>query len=133
VSPQFHVVYDDYFTTTKCLQTNTLPHNWSHLLETASEKYVDDDFDPAPFTDTSVFQQPTEQTLLLSQRENNIQSSLQREDASLPSLQREESTQSAPVNWNPDHLYATHFRQKFQASNCLLDPEIATPFDDNLY
>ncbi len=47
VSPQFHVVYDDYFTTTKCLQTNTLPSNWTTLLETSHNKYVDDNFDPS--------------------------------------------------------------------------------------
>jgi hypothetical protein len=54
VSPQFHVVYDDNFTTTKCLETNVLPSNWP-LLETSSHKYFDADFDSVRFTDTTYY------------------------------------------------------------------------------
>jgi hypothetical protein len=43
VSPQFHVVYDDKFTTTQCLHTNILPTNWSTPLSTSSSKYIPDD------------------------------------------------------------------------------------------
>lgn len=43
VSPQFHVVYDDKFTTTQCLHTNNLPTNWSTPLSTSSSKYIPDD------------------------------------------------------------------------------------------
>jgi hypothetical protein len=55
VSPQFHVVYDDNFTTTKCLETNVLPSNWPILLETSSHKYFDADFDSVRFTDTTYY------------------------------------------------------------------------------
>jgi hypothetical protein len=53
VSPQFHVVYNDHFTTTTCLAMNTLPENWKHLLATSSTNYVDDDFDPQKFSTSS--------------------------------------------------------------------------------
>ena len=33
VSPQYHVVYDDHFTTTWSLKTNILPPNWSELFK----------------------------------------------------------------------------------------------------
>jgi len=33
VSPQYHVVYDDHFTTTQCLQTNVLPPHWNELFK----------------------------------------------------------------------------------------------------
>jgi hypothetical protein len=55
VSPQFHVVYDDSFTTTTCLADNKLPTNWNDLLTTSSEKFVDETFNPTIFSDTSWF------------------------------------------------------------------------------
>jgi len=42
VSPQFHVVYDDQFTTTQCLRTNTLPANWDDLFKFKSVNSLSD-------------------------------------------------------------------------------------------
>ncbi len=53
ISPQFHVVYDDYFTTTKCLHGNIFPTNWPTLLSTLTTKYVDDTFDSTSFLDST--------------------------------------------------------------------------------
>ena len=36
VSPQYHVVFDDDFTTTKSLKTDTLPTNWKVLFPSLS-------------------------------------------------------------------------------------------------
>jgi hypothetical protein len=44
VSPQFHVVFNDQFTTTDSLHTNKVPTNWPSLLSTSSTSYVDKDF-----------------------------------------------------------------------------------------
>ena len=33
VSPQFHVVFDDAFISTKCLRSNQIPTNWSDLFK----------------------------------------------------------------------------------------------------
>ncbi len=36
VSPQFHVVYDDDFTTVPYLRTTTVPPHWAELVRTSS-------------------------------------------------------------------------------------------------
>ena len=40
VSPQYHIIYDDQFMTTSCLQTNTLPTHWNELFKQQSENYL---------------------------------------------------------------------------------------------
>jgi hypothetical protein len=55
ISPQYHVVFDDSFTTTLCLNSNTLPSNWPVLLESSQAKFVDDNFSLDPFIDPSCF------------------------------------------------------------------------------
>jgi hypothetical protein len=42
VSPQFHVVYDDHFSTTQSFETNTLPPNWIHLFQERSDNVLAD-------------------------------------------------------------------------------------------
>jgi len=42
VSPQYHVVFDDHFTTTQCLATNVLPANWKLLFQEWSENVLAD-------------------------------------------------------------------------------------------
>jgi hypothetical protein len=129
VSPQFHVVFDDYFTTTNCLKTNILPYNWSTLLNTSSSKFVDDDFDSTKFVDPSWFNDfpssasatlntpGTQQTTTSSQREPIIA-----------------TTSSPRSGWNAGHCYETRFRQKHLAHTCFIDDSSAdTPYDDNLY
>ena len=48
VSPQYHVVYDDEFTTVEYLSSTTPPPNWLHLVRVASEKAPLDDEDIPP-------------------------------------------------------------------------------------
>ena len=48
VSPQFHVVYDDEFTTVDYLTSSTPPPNWLHLVRVASERASFDDSEPPP-------------------------------------------------------------------------------------
>ena len=38
VSPQYHVVFDDNFTTVPYMKASTLPPNWQELIEHSSEK-----------------------------------------------------------------------------------------------
>jgi hypothetical protein len=40
VSPQFHVVYDDHFSTTKSYETNSLPTNWLQLFTKRSDNVL---------------------------------------------------------------------------------------------
>jgi hypothetical protein len=42
VSPQYHVVFDDHFTTTQCLATNVLPAHWKLLFQERSENVLAD-------------------------------------------------------------------------------------------
>jgi hypothetical protein len=122
VSPQFHVVFDDYFTTTKCLQTNELPISWPTLLATSSEKFVDDSFDSTSFIYSSWFSD----TPTANQREDthSSPSSFQREDtiSNHPQTSATSSSSSESDNhnlppdssnpslslrsgWNPHHMY----------------------------
>jgi hypothetical protein len=134
VSPQFHVVFDDYFTTTNCLTTNTLPAHWSTLFTTSCSKFVDDDFDSTKFVDPSWYHDS-----LSSSSDATTLSSAQREPSIPIPSQRESDNPSHMDNstrpgWNSAHRYETRFRKKHLAHTCLLDdsPD-ATPFDDNLY
>jgi hypothetical protein len=151
VSPQFHAVFDDYFTTTKCLHTNELPPSWPTLLATSSEKFVDDSFDSTPFIDSSWFSD----TPTATQREN-IHSSLspfQREDtisnhqqtSATSSSSSESDHHSLPPDssnpnptlrsgWNPCHNYNTRFKQHHSANLAALsfnDNSSETPFDES--
>jgi hypothetical protein len=151
VSPQFHIVFDDYFSTTKCLHTNQIPPNWSTLLTTSCTKYVDDVFDstnfidPTWFSDSSSQNEPTIssdqpiQPLSPLEREHTIDtsSSFQREsnNNSNNNLSTLSSTPLQP-GWNSYHRYQTRFRQRHIANTAILDTtesSIDTPFDASLY
>ena len=42
VSPQYHVIFDDTFSTIAHLQSDNAPSNWHHLVENCCENYTDD-------------------------------------------------------------------------------------------
>jgi hypothetical protein len=88
ISPLFHVVFDDKFTTVKCLHTNQLPSNWPVLFNTSSTFYVDEDFTKTNFYQQDSFQdftQPSSDPSLQFQRESPNTTQVQ--EQSLPSLQ----------------------------------------------
>ena len=43
VSPQYHVVFDDDFTTVPYMESGTLPPNWQELIEHSSEMATTED------------------------------------------------------------------------------------------
>ena len=45
ISPQFHVVFDDNFSTVPNLRTGTVPDNWSHLVQHSRQKCFDGFYD----------------------------------------------------------------------------------------
>ena len=47
VSPQFHVVFDDTFSTVPYMDAGTVPPNWPDLVKYSSELATDNDFDLA--------------------------------------------------------------------------------------
>jgi hypothetical protein len=48
VSPQYHVVYDDNFTTVDSIRIGTAPSNWPDLYNTSRELVTDDTFELSP-------------------------------------------------------------------------------------
>ena len=42
ISPQFHVVYDELFTSVDYVEINERPPNWEHLTETKAEFLLED-------------------------------------------------------------------------------------------
>jgi hypothetical protein len=144
VSPQFHVVYDDNFTTTKCLETNVLPSNWPILLETSSHKYVEADFDPADFTDTTFYDSSIANALptlpdtpppFQRESDNNASSAVQMEPVHPASSasQREIAGIPVPQGWNYNHPYQTRFKKKLIANTSFIDDSAETPFNEDLY
>ena len=45
VSPKYHVVFDDYFTTVPYMETGTLPPNWEDLVEHSCETATAEDIE----------------------------------------------------------------------------------------
>eukprot|EP00956_Cyclotella_meneghiniana_P037460 scaffold139228_cov59-Cyclotella_meneghiniana.AAC.1 len=45
VSPQFHVVFDDTFSTIPHLRSGTIPSNWEHLVRNSKELVTHEDYD----------------------------------------------------------------------------------------
>jgi hypothetical protein len=138
VSPQFHVVFDDHFTTTKCLHDNILPTNWPTLLSTSSSKYTDDTFDPTPFTDSTWLHDDSSS----SQRGATAPSTSFSLGPSLstsssatsspPQMEHISTTIAPPPGWNSDHRYESRFHKRFTALTSIDDASTA-PFDESLY
>jgi len=122
------MVYDDFFTTTTCLQTNNLPSSWSELFTTSSAKYVDDDFPSTPFIDFTWFS-TLDQPSLSTQREES-DASISHSSAS----QRQVNPSSQlRTGWNSHHAYETRFKKKVLANTALPTIDTAlTSLDDNL-
>jgi hypothetical protein len=47
VSPQFHVVFDDTFSTISYMEKCEVPPNWADLVDKSTEKVTDEDYDLA--------------------------------------------------------------------------------------
>ena len=77
VSPQFHVVFDDNFSTVPHLRAGTVPKNWAQLVESSSQKCVDGFFDVTKTwfegtSDESAREQSDSHTAPGSTRDENI-------------------------------------------------------------
>jgi hypothetical protein len=137
VSPQFHVIFDDQFTTTESLHTNKIPTNWPSLLSTSSISYVDEDLTKTKFYSSQWQPSNITQTTPLSshQREpsTSIQVDLSSSSVHSSSFQREpphessdissnmqapssQSTSQSPSGWNPNHCHDTRFKRHHAAN-----------------
>jgi hypothetical protein len=55
VSPQFHVGFDDTFSTISSLHTNKLPDHWPNLFQTSTTSFVDEDYTKTNFYSTNPY------------------------------------------------------------------------------
>jgi hypothetical protein len=129
VSPQFHVVFDDKFSTVDCLHSNKLPANWANLFTTSSVIYVDEDFTKMTYYP---FSQPNSTN---NSTPFEPSTSLQRESITSPIFQREPSSPLqtttvqhiehptihqpptiTPPGWNNLHPYNTRFKKQHIAT-----------------
>jgi hypothetical protein len=62
VSPQYHMVFDDSFTTTKCLDTDKIPSNWTDLFKTSEVNLLEPDQEVHHKLDSSLHE-PTIESL----------------------------------------------------------------------
>jgi len=121
VSPQFHLVYDDTFSTVNCLHDNKIPSNCPELFKTALTFYVDEDFNKTNFFHSDTFSDtaPIVPTILQpAQRESpqllgTIISPPPMEESQSqhidPTSMLEASHTSSSIHngWNPLHRYNT--------------------------
>ncbi len=47
VSPQFHVVFDDHYTTVPFMEKNEVPPHWAELVENSCEKVTEENYELA--------------------------------------------------------------------------------------
>jgi hypothetical protein len=47
VSPQFHVVFDDHFTTVPFMEKNEVPPHWAQLIKKSHEKITEEHYELA--------------------------------------------------------------------------------------
>ena len=75
VSPQFHVVFDDLFTTVPFMNKSQLPPNWAELIKDSSELVTNEQFNLAktwlfPSADSGDYVSITEPRPVIQQSEN---------------------------------------------------------------
>jgi hypothetical protein len=137
ISPQFHVIFDNQFTTTESLHTNKIPTNWPSLLSTSSISYVDEDFtktnfyssqwQPSNITQThpsSSHQREPSTSLQLNLPSSSVHSSsFQREPShespdisSNMQAPASQSTSQSSSGWNPNHCHDTRFKRRHVAN-----------------
>jgi hypothetical protein len=121
VSPQYHVVFDDNFTTTKSIQPNETPSNWPGLYKQA-ESFLGEDCE-ATHTISPAWKESRRVHFVdeLDIRTSNADCQLPVSTTSLPQREHRSSmkhTTSSPAvsppvsapNWPTAHQYNTRFR-----------------------
>jgi hypothetical protein len=145
VSPQYHLVFDDHFSTTNCLHTDKLPSTWLDLFKNSSENYLDPklciqhELHPS-WTESSSHPRPTVRFVDELDRITPVPAD---DTPSLPDQADEIDTSpshpstSVPVihlAWTQNHPYSTRFKRKvFSAKAVVLESALSDdtlPFDN---
>ena len=69
VSPQFHVVFDDHFTTVPFMEKNEVPPHWSKLVENSREKVTEEHYELAK---TWLFPDPEPGDISMPERNQTV-------------------------------------------------------------
>jgi len=140
VSPQYHLVFDDNFTTVDCMKSDQIPSNWPNLFKTSSTNYLDED-QYATHTLHQSWKDPTDPTtfsrVCFEDELDQLPSSICTTDTTTVHPSMLESPEIAPgiianhprKNWNQNHPYSTRFKQTFSANIAALENTLA---DENL-
>jgi hypothetical protein len=71
VSPQYHVVFNDLFSTAFFMQKSEVPPNWANLVEKSQEKVIDKHYDLAK---TWLFPDPEPGNISMPERNSTASS-----------------------------------------------------------
>jgi len=148
VSPPYHLVFDDHFTTVNCLHTNTIPSTWPDLFKNASTNYLDTDIQDQhhlhdswtdPSTDTSYTSRPFSSVCFVDELDHISSETIPASDTESDNVDTNPPSNSIPragivaklprKNWNKNHPYSNHFKQTFSANIAALENVLS---DDNL-
>jgi hypothetical protein len=69
VSPQFHVVFDDHFTTVPFMEKNEVPPHWAKLIENSREKVTEEHYELAK---TWLFPDPEPGDISMPERNQKV-------------------------------------------------------------
>ena len=69
ISPQFHVVFDDHFTTVPFMEKNEVPPHWSKLIENSGEKVTEEHYELAK---TWLFPDPEPGDISMPERNQKV-------------------------------------------------------------
>jgi len=153
VSPQFHVVFDDTFSTITSFHTNQIPTNWPELFNNSAISYVDEDFNNTNLYDSSFFDSsPNQREYNISSHtsssenmpesissSNIVSSPNQGADTTKrvhfstepPEIFHNNTSNNTPHDgWNSSHKYNTRFRLKHSANTAI--PAIDSTYHDPL-
>jgi hypothetical protein len=141
VSPQYHLVFDDAFSTTACLSSDKLPTFWPDLFKNCSTNYLDEEIQNQhklhpSWTDPNFQSSPTirfvdEYELISSSSSDttNLNAASEIEPSNTTSnnvrpilkpLRTKDSFRNSDVprpEWNENHPYATRFKRRTMLAN----------------
>jgi len=136
VSPQYHLVFDDNFSTTECLDTNTIPTTWPDLFKNSSANFLDPDLCDQHTLHPS-WNASQSSTIRFVDELDTIDSVTATDlssDNTTPTLSLHSEKPVPPIRpaWNQDHPYSTRFKRKvFSANTAALESILSdetTPF-----
>jgi hypothetical protein len=137
VSPQYHLVFDDKFTTVNCMKSDEIPSTWPDLFKTSSVNFLDEDqqaihtlhqswHNPskhAPFSRVR-FVDELDHLSSTTTTPSELASSISSNFLSTETVSNVHSTKPRK-NWNQDHPYSTRFKKTLSANIAALENVLA--------